>query len=500
MKKVTPTAVLLILVIVSIRVVAAQIGNGSQGPRAVASSATKAPTARENSESTDPTSEKTPGVSSLAARKYYESGTRFYDSGKLEEAIEAFKQSAKLQPDNPQTHYMLGMAYSQTKAYKESYESFKLAIRFWPDWPQAHFKLGVIAYVLGRRSESLKAYNHLVRLESPLANSLSRIIKESKDKATLTEGVTGSDSSVTGTELVRAVAPGKEASSRTVSDTNQVPKTNAESRKAFDGLASSIKDTAPIASDPPATNEETAALTAIYRVGVGDVLDIRVLNSSTTRSTLYTVIDGGLIDFSIAGGPIAVAGLTTDVIQALIASELKRRAIEERARVSVGVRQYASHSVIINGLVSNPGTKFLRREAIPLYVLMAEAQARLDGGRVVIMRPGSAAVTMDLNDPAALNFLIRSGDMISITARPQEFYYIAGRVTHPGQKVFQQGVTLLQAILTAGGVTRQGDKIEISREAQDRKLVTTTFNLKEIKAGKIQDPRLQPGDRIEVVR
>ncbi len=189
MKRITPTAVLLVLVLASIRVVAAQIGNSSQGPRAVANSATNASTTRENTESPDATLEKTPVVRSLAAQKYYESGTDLYASGKLEEAIEAFKQSTKLQPDDPQTHYMLGMAYSKSKAYKESFESFKRAIRSWPDWPQAHFRLGVISYVLGRRAESVKAYNHLLRLESPLANSLYRIIKEDKNQGTLTEGV-----------------------------------------------------------------------------------------------------------------------------------------------------------------------------------------------------------------------------------------------------------------------------------------------------------------------
>jgi len=500
MKKVTPTAVLLILVLASIRIVAAQIGNSSQGPRAVAKSATNTSTPGEATESSDATSEKTRAASSLAARKYYESGNILYASGKLEQAIEAFKQATKLQPDDPQTHYMLGMAYSNTKAYKESFESFKRSLRVWPDWPQAHFRLGVISYVLGRRAESAKAYNNLLRLKSPLANSLSRIIKEDNNQASLADGVTASDWSLTQTELVRAAAPSKEPTSSKVGNSNQVPTTNAEPRTVSANLTSSIKETAPIASDPPAATEEAAALTAIYKIGVGDVLDIRLLNSTTTRSTLYTVIDGGLIDLAVAGGPIRVAGLTTDAVQALIAGELKRRAIEEGARVSVGVRQYASHSVIITGLVNNPGTKSLRREAVPLYVIMAEAQARSDAGRVAIMRPGSAGLSMDLSDPATLNFLIRHGDMISVTARPQEFYYIAGRITYPGQKVFQPGVTLLQAILAAGGVMHQGDKIEISREVQDGRLATTTFKLKEIKAGKIQDPRLQPGDRIEVVR
>jgi protein involved in polysaccharide export with SLBB domain len=495
MKKVTSTAVLLILVLASNLAIAGQIGSGSQVPRDVANSASNGTAGRENA--THGTSEKM--RTSALALKYYETGTELYALGKLEEAIEAFKQAIKLRPHDPQAHYMLGMSYSDSKAYKESSESFRRAIRFWPDWPQAHFRLGVVSYVLGRKSESVKAYNSLMRLESPLANTLSRIIKED-DQAILAEGVTASDGALTRTELVRTAAPGNEAKGATVGNSNQVPTTKVESKSVSDSPTSSINDIAPIASHAPAAADDTASLTDIYEVAVGDVLDIRVLNSATARSTLYTVIDGGLIDFAMAGGPITVAGLTTEAIQALIISELKRRAIGEGARVSVGVRQYASHSVIITGLVNNPGTKFLRREAVPLYVLMAEAQARLDAGRAIIMRPGSTAVTMDISDPAALNFLIRPGDMISITARPQEFYYIAGRITYPGQKLFQPGVTLLQAILASGGVTRQADKIEISREVQDRTLVTTTFKLKEIKAGKIQDPRLQPGDRIEVVR
>lgn len=492
MNKTSHSALLLILVLVSVSVVTGQIANSSQVPKVVAASKTTDSTPRENPDAGSERSK------SANAQKYYESGETLYAAGEIAEAIEAFKQAAKLQPEDPQTHYMLGMAYSKSKVYKESFESFKRAVRFWPDWPQANFRLGVIAYVLGKNSESVKAYNHLLKLESPLADSLSRIIK-GDNQATLAEGGTASDWSRIESEVVSTETPVKENTSAK-RDSIRVPATNAESKVVPAGLSSSINGTAPVASASTAPIEDPAVLTNIYRVGVGDTLDIRVLNSKTSRSTLYTVIDGGLIDMAITGGPISVGGLTTDVIQALIAAELKRRAIEEGARVSVGVRQYASHSVIITGLVSNPGAKFLRREAIPLYVLLAEAQARLDAGRVMIMRSGNSGLTLDLSDPAALNFLIRPGDMISVTSRPQEFYYIAGRINYPGQKLFQHGVTLVQAILAAGGVTREGGKIEISREGQDRRLATTTFKLKEIKSGKIQDPPLQPGDRIEVIR
>src|SRR5215211_5599657 len=115
-------------------------------------------------------------------------------------------------------------------------------------------------------------------------------------------------------------------------------------------------------------------LTEIYRVGVGDVLDIRLLNSANSRSSLFTVMEGGVIDLPIAGGTLSVAGLTPDEIQNVISAELKRRAVEENAKISVGVRQYLSHSVTVTGLVLHPGTKFLRREIVPLYVLLAESQ------------------------------------------------------------------------------------------------------------------------------
>lgn len=240
------------------------------------------------------------------------------------------------------------------------------------------------------------------------------------------------------------------------------------------------------------------SLTEIYRVGVGDVLDIRLLNSANNSSTLFTVIPSGIVELPIAGGAIKVAGLTPEEIQTRIAAELKRRAVEEK--VSVGVRQYASHSVSVTGLVIHPGTRFLRREEVPLYVVLAESQLRNDGEIVVLRRGGNPAKTIDLRDSAALNTLIQSGDVITVTARPDEFYYIGGRINHPGQKSFTEGITLLQALLAAGSTPRQANLVEISREGTDGKLVTNRYSLKEIKSGNVKDPKLQPGDRIEVGR
>lgn len=293
--------------------------------------------------------------------------------------------------------------------------------------------------------------------------------------------------------------------------TNGNPDARQESSKA---LASKGSPAGPEskAEDNPATSTLTAALapsstldeaslTTIYRVGAGDVIDIRVQGLTSSGSTLYTVLEGGFIDLAVMGGTVPVAGLTTDEIQTQLAVEFKRRALQDQANVTVTVRQYASHTVIVTGLVVSGGTKILRREAVPLYVLLAETQSRLDAARAAIMRAGKPVVTLDLTDPSSSSVLIRPGDVINVTARPEQFYYIGGRINYPGQKVFQPGITLLQSILAAGGLRNQSDGlVEMSRERPDGNLTTTRYSLKDIKSGKMPDPRLQAGDRIEVIR
>jgi protein involved in polysaccharide export with SLBB domain len=442
----------------------------------------------------------------LEAQKSYNAGVALHDSGKLDEAMAALRQANKLNPNDAQTHYMMGMVYWGSKSYQDAANSFKRAAQLKPDWPEAHLRLGVMGYVLGKRNLSNEAYKKLLELKSPLAKTLQRIDKNVKALGT-TENVRSepSRSSAKQVEAAPASAPAVTAPSVSgvpaPSDANPAvgDSNNTSTTASSPGPTAQVTG---IANGDPALSSKAAAaddsaLTGIYRIGVGDVLDIRLLNSTSNRSTLYTVIDGGLIDFPIAGGPVSVAGLTTQEIQERITSVLKRLAVEERSQVAVGVRQYASHTVIVTGLVGSPGTKILRREAIPLYVLLAEAQPRPDAARVAVMRAGAVGEVVDLSDSTSLQFIVRPGDVVNVIARQQGFYYIAGRVTYPGQKVFQPGITLLQAILAAGGLARD-NSVELSREGPDGHLTMTKLNLKEIKSGKIQDPKIQPGDRIEV--
>jgi protein involved in polysaccharide export with SLBB domain len=267
-----------------------------------------------------------------------------------------------------------------------------------------------------------------------------------------------------------------------------------------------VKLTPPASASSPASPSNSVAPSAkavapsqVYRVGIRDVLDIQLIESPGKSSTLYTVLDGGLLEYPLAGSPISVAGLTTAEVAALLRKQIK---ILDNPAVEVSVRDYASHSVSITGFVAAPGMKTLRREAVPLYVLLAEAMVLPDAARATITRPGRQPVVVDLKDVSLSSTLVIPGDAIKVSgmsAAPNEFYFVGGEISSPGQKPYHAGLTLTQAILASGGVNRSaGTQVRVSRQGADGRLVTQEYNLRKIQAGKIVDPAILKDDRIEV--
>ena len=169
-------------------------------------------------------------------------------------------------------------------------------------------------------------------------------------------------------------------------------------------------------------------LTNVYRIGTGDVLDIRLLNDKDPRqSTLYTVLAGGALDYPLLQDPLTVAGMTTDELAAQLIADLRHRGIFQHPQVRVSVREYASHAVLVSGLVGDPGTKILRREAIPLYVIVAEAQPKPEAGRaVVISHATGKTMNVDLGDAAGLNTLVQVGDVVNLVVLPPVCFYVGG--------------------------------------------------------------------------
>jgi protein involved in polysaccharide export with SLBB domain len=252
-----------------------------------------------------------------------------------------------------------------------------------------------------------------------------------------------------------------------------------------------------IAATEVSANE--MSLTKVYRVGPGDVLDISFDGAQSKEPAQYTVSASGFLNHPVLAEPLLVRGLIVEEISSQLESAAKRSGAIGTGSFSVAVRDYVSHAILVSGLVKDPGTKILRREAIPLSVVLADAQLLPDAGRVMIVRSEpNESFAVDLAETPGGNLLVRPGDVITVKASAPQFFYVAGSVKEPGEKTYRRGLTLTQAIIIAGGLTGKSGDVRLARDDGKGFLIVNRYKLQDIESGKMKDPLIEPGDRITI--
>jgi len=380
--------------------------------------------------------------------------------------------------------YKLGVKYGRGGLFKQAAELFQKAIELNPNYVDAHYGLGLANFDQGRWEDAIRSFENAVRI-----NPKDKEARAKLDKAYVLAG--------------RSTKPAGRSEEETTA-ANPLSRTPSSDTRPKNDTAAGAPVSLNVSTGSRPNNSRSAStarndLTLVYHIGIGDVLDVRLGDEPATQSTLFTVTPSGLLEHPILAQPLQVSGLTVDEAKARLEADLKRRAVNDNPRVLVGVREYLSHAIIVSGLVKEPGTKLLRREAIPLYVVIADAQPAPEAGRATLIRHETGdAVVVDLSKPAEMNLLVRSGDVITVHANPKQFFYVGGEVKAPGEIQFRPGLTLTQAILAAGGLSRESKVAHVAREGENRFLASTRYKLKDINAGKLADPLIQPGDRITV--
>lgn len=242
--------------------------------------------------------------------------------------------------------------------------------------------------------------------------------------------------------------------------------------------------------------------TEIYKVGFNDVLFISLQNAASNSAKYYTVLNDGTIDYPLAGEMVSVVGLTSDEIEEVLREKIK---LYDNPEVSVKIREHASHKITVIGALEKPGERFLQREAIPLFVIRAEAMVEPDATWVTVKRKDLEPQTFELSDEKYQSFLVFPGDIVEFgkeelktTVAAENFYYIGGFVRQFGRKEYFEGIRLTQAILASGGLRESKiRKITIRRKNAEGLLESQKYDLREIKDGKVPDPVIERGDTIE---
>ena len=365
--------------------------------------------------------------------------------------------------------YKVAVKYGHAGLFKQAANTFEQVVKLNPDYADAYLGLGHAYYDLQQWEPAIDSLQRGLALKPKDKHSQDRLAHA----RLMLERETGSQE----TEPVDAKAGGGQATG---------------SEGSLSSTALSLSTSKPSAND--------IALTKVYRVGPGDVLDVRLTDSLSAQPTLFTLTPAGLLEHPDLSAPLPIAGLTVEEISARIEDDLKRRSPTKNPSVSVAVHDYVSHTILVSGLVKDPGTKILKREAIPLYVVVADAQPLPEAGQVTVLRNESnESFVIDLSEPSEMNMLVRRGDVITLQPNPTQFFYVGGEVKSPGEKTFRRGLTLTQAIIAAGGLTKNAKEARLARDNGNGFLVVNRYKLKDIDSGKVPDPLIQPGDRITII-
>jgi len=223
-----------------------------------------------------------------------------------------------------------------------------------------------------------------------------------------------------------------------------------------------------------------------YVVGAQDVLKITVFDEPTMSGS-YRVDTDGSFQYPMLGR-VAVGGMRVREVEQLLKGKLEDGYIKH-AQVAVDVDQFRSRSIYVVGEVRTPG-KYAMTAQMSLIEALAAAGSTMPtaSSEVMILRPRDAGnahpLTPEQVDQSSVtrvnladlqlgrlsqNITLAEGDTIFVPKA--EKFFITGQVKSPGAYTYERGLTVLQAISLAGGLTEKGSsrRIKVIRTLKGRK-------------------------------
>ncbi|MEW6038494.1 MAG: polysaccharide export protein EpsE [Pseudomonadota bacterium] len=198
--------------------------------------------------------------------------------------------------------------------------------------------------------------------------------------------------------------------------------------------------------------------TGDYRLGPGDVVRISVFNYP--ELALETRISQtGNITFPLTG-PIGIGDLTAAEAEARIAGKLRQGGYISDPHVTVVVSQFKAREVAVMGQVRNPGKYPIEKQSRVMDMLAAAGGVTADDGgdTATLLRANGEKLVIDLKalfeGSPSHNPEVGAGDTLFVPKAPQ--FYVYGEVQRPGVYRLQRGMTVNQAISSAGGLTPRG--------------------------------------------
>jgi len=257
-----------------------------------------------------------------------------------------------------------------------------------------------------------------------------------------------------------------------------------------------------------------------YRIGPGDVLDIRVFNKLQFSRDNVRVDGRGMIRMPLIEGEIQAACHTEQELAADITTRYEEYL--RNPQVDVFVRDFQSLPVAVLGAVRLPSRFQLQRRVRLLELLSRAGGPTESAGQTIQIvhtattdvcetpAPGkssdgeaSALDNYKLSDAMRgdekANPYVRPGDVVSIP--PAEQAFVVGNVLQPRAVPLNDRITVSRAIAMSGGTVpdTKSDRVRIVRQPPGTEAKQEIFvDLRAIDKHQAEDVVLQPGDIVDV--
>jgi len=259
-----------------------------------------------------------------------------------------------------------------------------------------------------------------------------------------------------------------------------------------------------------------------YRIGPGDILDIRVFNKPQFNREGVRVDPRGMIRMPLIKEEIVAACQTEEQLEAKI-TELLKEYIRE-PQVTVQIKEYQSEPVAVLGAVRAP-SRFQLQRRVRLLELLTFVNGPSDtaGRTVQVVHTGprvaceSSPTARDAGSETAANAIdsyqlsdtlrgdeksnpyVQPGDVVSIATADQ--VYVIGNVVRPTAISLTEPMTVSRAIAMAGGTALDTRRtaIHIIRQtpgSTDKKEILV--DLEAVNRHKAEDVALVANDIIDV--
>lgn len=219
----------------------------------------------------------------------------------------------------------------------------------------------------------------------------------------------------------------------------------------------------------PVAAQSAAPVDPGYILGVNDTVTVTVYGQPEFNVTTRIKPDGTVVMPLI--GPIQANGKTVLVLAEDIKKILVQKGYLKDPIVNIEIGTYASKTVNVAGRVSRPGVYPLDQQYRVLEMLLKAGWVQSIYGDVYLRR-GSDYSEITLKTEQLVrggpdkNPVLQAGDTIFVP--DPDTFIIYGQVGRPGTYPLLPGMTIREAIATAGGVTALGSekKVVIAKPGQ----------------------------------